>query len=154
VEPTNAANQSLLVQLLAILRAIHWAHWTAHWQVKGTPSYGDHLLFERLYSGLAGDIDSLAEKIVAYFGVEAVSAAPNLGIAHQFLVAYDAEGDTDVYLRALKMELHLQNALKRVYTQIEASGEMSLGLDDFLMALANSHETNVYLLRQRLRPSV
>lgn len=154
MEPTNAANQSLLVQLLAILRAIHWAHWTAHWQVKGTPSYGDHLLFERLYSGLAGDIDGLAEKIVAYFGVEAVSAASNMGIARQFLAAYDAEGDTDVYLRALKMELHLQNALKRVYTQIEASGEMSLGLDDFLMALANSHETNVYLLRQRLRPSV
>jgi DNA-binding ferritin-like protein len=154
VEPTTSGNQSLLVQLLSILRAIHWSHWTAHWQVKGTPSYGDHLLFERLYTGLAGEIDGLAEKIVAYFGVEAVAAEPSIGTAHQFIAAYDKAGDTDVYLRALKMELHLQNALKRVYDQIEASGEMTLGLDDFLMALANAHETNIYLLRQRLRPSI
>ena len=30
-------------------------------------------------------------------------------------------------------------------------GEMSLGMDDFLMATANEHETNQYLLRQVLR---
>jgi len=147
-------NQVLLQQLLAILRAIQWSHWTGHWQSKGVASYADHLLFQKFYEDMTEEIDGLAEKIVAYFGVEAVSAEPSIGIAHQFIAAYDEAGDTDVYMRALKMELHLQNALKRVYDQIEASGEMSLGLDDFLMALANSHETNIYLLRQRLRPSI
>lgn len=150
MEPTSSASQATLVQLLAILRALHWAHWTTHWQVKGTPFYGDHLLFERLYSGLTGEIDGLAEKIVAYFGVEAVAPTPNMEQAIRFLALYD-QGDSDVYTRALKMELHLQNALKRTYDTLKTSSNLSLGLDDFLMAVSNAHETNVYLLRQRIR---
>lgn len=153
MEPTSQVSQALLQQLLAILRAIHWSHWTAHWQVKGTPSYGDHLLFERLYGALAEEIDGLAEKLVAFYGVEAVSAEASIDITHQFIAAYDKGGVGDVYKRALMMELHLQNALKRVYEAVKGSGEMSLGLDDFIMAVANTHETHVYLLRQRLRPS-
>lgn len=151
MEPTSRSNQDLLSQLLAILQGIQWAHWTAHWQSKGTPSYGDHLLFERLYGSLKEEIDGLAEKLVAYYGVESVAATASIADAHRFLASYDQV--PDLYKRALMMELHLQNALKRVYDGIKESGEMSLGLDDFIMALANNHETHIYLLRQRLRPS-
>jgi hypothetical protein len=42
-----------------------------------------------------------------------------------------------------------QLALRAVYDTIKASGELSLGLDDFLMAMADAHDTNRYLLRQR-----
>lgn len=150
MEPSSSANQATLVQLLAIFRALHWAHWTAHWQVKGTAFYGDHGLFERLYGGLTGEIDGLAEKIVAYFGVEAVAPTANMAQAQSFLALYD-QGESDVYKRALKMELHLQNALKRTYESIKNSNEMTLGLDDFLMAVSNAHETHIYLLRQRVR---
>jgi DNA-binding ferritin-like protein len=153
MEPTSQANQALLIQLLAILRAIHWSHWTTHWQVKGTPFYSDHLLFERLYTDLLGEIDDLAEKIVAYYGSEAVAPAANISAAHQFISAYDKSG-ADPYKRALMMELHLQNALKSVYDSVTSSNEMSLGLDDYLMAVANLHETHIYLLRQRIRTSV
>ena len=54
----------ILCVLLATLRAAHLIHWTGHWQVKGDTQYGDHLLLERVYSGLADEIDTLAEKIV------------------------------------------------------------------------------------------
>jgi len=149
MEPTTQASRDLLLQLLAILRALHWSHWTTHWQVRGTPAYGDHLLFSRLYESLVEEIDGLAEKIVAYFGAESVSATASIEVTQRFLNAYAKISDP--YKRALAMEKHLQNATRRVYDRIKESDEMSLGLDDFLMSLANNHETSQYLLQQRLR---
>jgi len=149
MEPSSPQNRTLLTQLLALLRATHWSHWTTHWQVRGTPSYGDHLLFQRLYEEMVDEIDGLAEKIVSYYGAEAVAAEPNIAIAHAFLKAYSEVSDP--YKRALMIETHLQNALKRVYDALKESGEMTLGLDDYIMAVANAHETFQYLLRQRLR---
>lgn len=62
----------ILCVLLATLRAAHLIHWTGHWQVKGDTQYGDHLLLERVYTALADEIDTLAEKVVSTFGCEAV----------------------------------------------------------------------------------
>ena len=39
--------------------------------------------------------------------------------------------------------------IRAVYDMLKGSGELSLGLDDFLMAMADAHDTNRYLLRQR-----
>jgi DNA-binding ferritin-like protein len=53
---------NILLQLLAILRALQWSHQTAHWKVRGEPFYGDHLLFQKLYEAVGEEIDTLAEK--------------------------------------------------------------------------------------------
>ena len=79
----NAAQQ--LSDLLATLRAVHFIHWTGHWQVKGSPYYGDHLLLQRLYEGLDNEIDTLAEKLVAMFGVEIVNPAQQSVIMNQII---------------------------------------------------------------------
>jgi len=150
MEPANPDNKVLLKQLLGILRALHWSHWTSHWQVRGDTSYGDHLLFERLYTAITDEIDALAEKIVSYYGAEAVSALPSMEFSEDFLALYDET--TDVYKRALLMETHFQNAAKKVYETLKGMDEMTLGLDDYIMSIANTHETHQYLLRQRLRP--
>jgi len=34
------------------------------------------------------------------------------------------------------------------YDKLKEMDDISLGLDDFLMATANAHETNLYLLQQ------
>lgn len=150
MEPARPLARSLLTQLLGMLRAVHWSHWTTHWQVRGTPSYGDHLLFERLYKGLEEEIDALAEKIVSYYGAEAVDAVANADFMLRFLSRYEQVADP--YARGLAVETYLQKSLKRVYDQLKGTDEMTLGLDDYLMATANLHETHQYLLRQRLRP--
>ena len=143
----------LLLQLLAILRAMHWAHWTAHWRMRGTPFYGDHLMFQRMYEELAGEVDSLAEKIIGTYGGNSVKDEHVISDAHRFITACEtAVRDGDLYKRALMMETYLQNAIKTTYDALKASGELSLGMDDFLMALSNAHETNLYLLRQRSQP--
>lgn len=147
VSPGVSVN--LQLQLLAILRALHWSHWTAHWKAKGETSYQDHLLFQRLYEGVITEIDTLAEKIVGAFGSDAMCNLSVMSDAHKFL-AHHAATRSDPYVCALGMEEHLQVSLKTAYDALKATGELSLGLDDFLMQVASSHETALYLLRQRL----
>lgn len=136
------------MMLLAHLRAIQWFYWTAHWSVSGASFYGDHLLLQRLYqeNDINEAIDGLGERIVAYFGPEAVNPAMIGAMAQKILMG--ASESTDVMKVALKMEMGLQEAIRRAW-QANQAHDMSLGLDDFLMALANERDTAIYLLRQR-----
>ena len=138
----------LLLQILSILRAIHWSHWTSHWKSKGETSYQDHLLFERLYTGVSEEIDTLAEKIAGIYGPESLGELSLLSDSYRFLAGHP---ESDLYQHAIAIEEHLQKALRSAYDRLKESGELSLGLDDYLMATASSHETNLYLLRQKLR---
>lgn len=149
MEPAQPRSRTLLAQLLGMLRAVHWSHWTTHWQVRGSTSYGDHLLFERLYTDMPEEIDDLAEKIVSYFGAEAVDPIASIEFTHAFLSKYVQIENP--YERGLAVETYLQKSIKRVYDTLKEADEMTLGLDDYLMATANLHETHEYLLRQRLR---
>ena len=139
-----------LLNLLAFLKAIYFLHWSNHWRVEGNPSYGDHLLFERLYGLLPSEIDGLAEKIIAMFGSDAISmsqlAATELSV-HQQL-----EQEPDLHKRAEWAEKELQRLVKDIFDNLEVEEALPLGLNDYLAALANSHDTHVYLLQQRLRP--
>ena len=145
---TAAVSDSVL-DLLAALRAIHFLHWTSHWQAKGDPSYGDHLLFQRLYEEVAGEIDGLAEKAVALGGNSAVSPTAAVGRMAEYVQTWGAsvECGADCALRA---EQDLQAIVRGTYEGLKESGDLSLGMDDFLMSLANDHETHLYLLQQRL----
>jgi len=147
----DVPTEEMLQNLLAYLRALHFCHWTAHWQAKGDPQYGDHLLFERLYSGVTDEIDALAEKLVSGYGASAVNAAVQSHLMDRLVaMATDAVPD-DLFRRALFMEDALQDALKAIFEEIESRSELSLGMNDFLAAMANTHETHQYLLRQRTR---
>lgn len=153
--PSIRGTMKLLLQLLSILRAIHWAHWGAHWKVKGDPFYADHLLFQRLYEGMGEEIDGLAEKIVGIYGPQTVSDTDVMAESLRFLNQYGDGTEANMYTglcaRALAMEQHLQKAIKDAYDGLKESGEITLGLDDFLMSLASAHETALYLLGQKLR---
>lgn len=142
----NAAQ--IVTTLLAALRTAHWSHWTSHWQVKGNPYYGDHLLLDRLYNALTDEIDTLAEKCVAFYGTESVDPVAQANMMSDMLVHH---AESDPIVRALRIERFLQTMFAEVFEELEASGQMSLGLNDFIAAAANAHETAVYLLQQRTR---
>jgi DNA-binding ferritin-like protein len=146
--PEHDVAQRLLSHLLAALRAAQQSHWTMHWQVQGTSFYGDHQMFERLYEGLTEEIDTLAEKMVAGFGEGVVSLPEQM--QWQAYLAHEWDKDDDLYYRALHIEQYLQKHFKQTYDALKRIDQMSLGLDDFLMSTANSHETNLYLLGQRI----
>lgn len=138
----------LLQVLLSVLRAQHWNYWTSHWQASGEASYGDHLLFSRMYEAIVEEIDGLAEKMVGFYGSEAVDACPQIDLTHKFLQSWSVYKCP--YHRGIHSEKELQRLFKTVYDKLKQMDSMSLGLDDYIMATASAHETNLYLLQQRV----
>jgi len=146
----NAA-KTLIRNLLALLRAVQWNHLTSHWQSQGVSSYGDHLLFQRLYEAMGDEIDALAEKSVGLFGSNAVDSADQaLRMSAQMRVLSAVR---DPYERGLKAEKALQDLLARVRKELQKMGQLPLGLDDYLAATASTHDTHVFLLQQRRESS-
>jgi DNA-binding ferritin-like protein len=148
----------LLPQLLGCMQAMYHMHWISHWKVKGTPYYGDHLLFQRLYESMPNEIDGLAEKIVSMYGPDIICPNKQASYIQKWISEFmstssgsNSDPNMGIIDRQLSMENRFQNIIKVVYKKLEAAGELSLGLDDFLQALANAHETHQYLLRQRGR---
>lgn len=135
-----------LCGLLAILRAQEMSYQTSHWQSSGMAYYGNHLLFQRLYESVGAEIDGIAEKMVGYLGSESVNLAPQA--VKVAAVAFGWSKIDCPFHRGLASEEQLQAATKAAYDGIKELGAMTLGLDDFLMAMANAHETNSYLLQQ------
>lgn len=147
--PESEDAQDVLKDLLACLRALQLHYYEAHWTAKGDPYYGDHLLFQRLYEALPASYDTLAEKMVAYFGPDSVATVPQISRMALFAEPWQDYGD--LYKSSLAAEEDLQVLIEAAYGIISEKNEMTLGLDDYLMALANDHETNIYLLQQRNR---
>jgi DNA-binding ferritin-like protein len=140
----------ILCVLLATLRAAHLIHWTGHWQVKGDTQYGDHLLLERVYTALADEIDTLAEKVVSTFGCEAVDPISQIDMISETSKVL-ADPCVDPLVRSLEVEEKLQKLLSSTFSELECMDYLTLGMNDFIMGMANSHDTFIYLLRQRLR---
>lgn len=137
-----------LAHLLAYLRSMYLSYQTSHWQTKGPTYYGNHLLFQRLYESVQGEVDALAEKIVGYVG----PAGVDLDGQADMIATLSREWSSiaDHHRRGLEVEAGFQHHVKSAYDAIKACGMMTLGLDDWLMATANAHETNTYLLQQVL----
>jgi len=140
--------RSALAEVLAVLQAQSLSYQTSHWQTVGASFYGNHLLFERLYGSVLEQIDQLAEKMVGYLGRESVDIAPRI-LKIASLVEYWGQIECP-HERGLLSESELQACVKSAYDQIKSVKAMTLGLDDWLMAVANAHEENTYLLQQVL----
>lgn len=153
-QPSDAA---AYLAVLAHLRALQWLAWTAHWQSKGPNFYGMHLLLERLYTGKGEDFsgpnieeqtDELGERIIAHFGNSSINPI-QLNNQMTELLKVAATSSTDPACQLLCLERSLQQAIKVAWDlEQQAGSNRSLGLDDYLMGLANDRETAIYLLQQ------
>jgi len=135
--------------VLSILRAQYISYQTSHWQVKGQNFYENHLLFQRLYEAVQGEVDGTAEKLVGLVGPDSVALEVQIELIEDWCERWAATSDH--HLRGLRSERDVQAVLKNAYDEIKASNAMTLGLDDFLMATASAHDTNAYLLQQVLQ---
>lgn len=136
------------VRVLAYMRALQWAYWVSHWQVKGGHFYGDHLLLQRLYEGFNKPIDQLAERIVGRFGSGSIDPVKVGTAALVLLQSHGRELAEDPFKTLLFLEGELNDALKVAWTTANQAGD--LGLDDLLMGFAAEQDERIYLLRQRL----
>ena len=132
---------------VASLRALYLIETQCHWLTRGTGFYGDHLLFERLYKQSQDDADAMAERVIGLFGEKAVDMGSQADYLSKLLHKY--QGD-DYHELALKMEQDFLEFAQQVFDAFEAEDVLSLGLNDLLATIADSHETAVSLLQQAL----
>lgn len=146
-----------LKKYLALMKALQNYYQHAHWISKGEPYYGDHLLFERLYGSMGGQIDSLAEKMVGLGGDHFVCVKTVMEMTSKILSHIPTmDEDTLGYELAqigLRLERAFLNCTKNLYNKMKEEESLTLGFDDMLMSLYNEHEGNVYLLKQRVKRS-
>ena len=137
----------MLRLVLAILRAQYLSYQTSHWQTSGPSYYGNHLLFQRLYEGVQAEIDAIGEKLVGYFGIEAVDLEISLYSVCEMVSRWNSHDC--LFCRGVASESELQEALAIISNSWPTERyPMPLGLDDWLAATANAHESNQYLLQQ------
>lgn len=144
-EPPN----EVLLSALTGLRAAYLVHQQAHWESRGPHYYGDHLLYERLYTSSQEDADELAERIAGLMGSEALSIHGQWGEMLEDETLLGIIQIQDTYERSLRIEEHALFLLEEAYHTLSDTEDMTLGLDDLLMSLCSNRETSLYLLRQR-----
>lgn len=150
----GGAPASELAVLLAALRAEAMVHQAHHWGTKGPQYYGDHLLYDRVYSDVFGMVDGLAERAVGSGLV--VLVQPLLQVHHMsgFMKSFYRDAPVvptpeDMALLSLRAVLRFLVLLNTAYAAMEAKGGLSHGTDNLLQGLADDHEKLVYLLKQR-----
>jgi hypothetical protein len=128
------------------LRAAHHVLWTLHWQAEGTPSYGDHLLYERLYKARVEEIDRVAELIAALFGASALDAVASWDRATPF-IGLGAKRPAPE-----RATLIVEAAMEAVEAAIEANtGKHAAAADNVFAGVADALDNAYYLLAQRTR---
>jgi len=133
------------LRIASILFVAQWTHLHNHWTCKGGSYYGDHLLFMRIYEGIAEEIDTLVEKWVAMGNPAPMSSI--IGYAVKWQVQFElVQGLPE---RSLAVEKAVLKVIGQAFDEMEKAGHLSLGLNDFLAAVCNKHETAIYLLQQR-----
>jgi DNA-binding ferritin-like protein len=144
-----------LMEFLACLKLNLTYIQAAHWISKGKSFYGDHLLFERIYTELVEEIDTYAEKVLALSSDEVVNPIEVLGVAAERLpriVKFQGGDDGDELAKnALNSEKYVLAELEKLYELLKEQDNMTMGLDDLLMAMHNSHENHIYLIQQRTK---
>jgi len=143
-----------LAVLLAALRAEAMIHQAHHWGTKGPQFYGDHLLYDRVYSDVFGMVDGLAERTVG--AGQQVLVQPLLQIHHMSGFTQSFYRDAPVVptpdemaMLSLRAVLRFLVLLNLAYASLESKGALSHGTDNLLQGHADDHEQLVYLLKQR-----
>lgn len=164
-EPEQSFSMSLLSQwmnqpyaelsvLLSWLRALQTVHQSNHWQSSADPFYGDHNLYERIYSAVTADIDRVAEKAVGMGTADLVcpcivSQQMNAILAAYYLTRPGIPQPNDLAVRSLHMERTFISVITEMAECLATRRLLTKGVDNMLADLADRHEGNVYLLKQR-----
>lgn len=147
---TKIADTYILDSLLACLRAAHQVHWTAHWTTEGANFFSDHELFNKLYSSIPGEIDGLAEKITSMYGAASVNLPDQMVVMAKYITKW-VKDHPNLVDRSYTVETDIQAAIKTTRDALGADGSLSIGLDNFLQGIADSHDNHLYLLKQRMK---
>ena len=123
------------------------------------PSFsGDHVnLYGKIYAEVQEQVDGAIEKSVGLFGEECGDPIEVTKKALEIMREYPSpieQSPAGIAAVGLQIERDYLAFSKALYSGLKKSGDLSLGLDDFIMANASAHETFVYLLQRRIKSEV
>jgi DNA-binding ferritin-like protein len=133
---------------IALLRTAYNVHQQSHWKEKGANFYGNHLLFERLYTNSAKDADAAAEKMIGVFGEETLDLSMQAQLIGKMMAKYSTSSPLENSLAVEKAILAFSD---KIYEDLKNEDKLTLGTDDFLMTIASNREEAVYLLQQAMK---
>jgi len=155
----NDILKTSLVLYIAMIKAMHsWFH-AAHHVTRGTGFAGDHtLLYSEIYEAFEDNLDAAVEKAIGLCDDQSVADPCSiLEGACDILRDYKTPvvcSSAEIALHALKAEKDFVVLTEKIFKGLESTGCLSLGLNDFLAATANQHETFVYKLQQRVKAEI
>ncbi len=147
---------NILSDYLGSLRATQlWFH-AAHNLTKGTGFAGDHVnLYGEIYLQLQEDFDVAVEQAIGLTQDEGIGCPIKItGDALSTLKEVPSPSNmaaADIAVTALALIQNHIRILTEIFSILEESGSLPLGLNDFLAASANRYDTYVYLLAQRIK---
>lgn len=143
----NPALVNALVAVHTALEVEQMLFHVYHWKAKGQDYYGDHLLYQRLYTDRAAEIDRIGEVILAVGPASAVNPLTTIVGMHDLAQRTEAAGGSD----AGKGVSLVQETLRRIgdANELLGSDPYSLSVNNVLAGFADKHLEALYLLRQR-----
>lgn len=142
---------SVFLVQLKFLSQIHQTH---HWTTKGDPFYGDHLLYSRLYDGIAGEVDSIAEKAVGLGSTANVDLVLQTSQIMKLVQGYGMSStipqQSELAKRSYLAEMNFLKVASCLAESMKECGTLTRGLDNMLQGIEDKHENHVFLLKQRI----
>jgi DNA-binding ferritin-like protein len=145
-----------LIAFVASFKAAEmWMH-AAHHLTKGPAFIAAHeSLYGKIYETIGGDYDTLIEKLVYSLDNEEIACPIMISsLAAKILMKYDSPANLDernISAMALVLLVDHMKGIEKLRGVLEASGMLTLGMDDFLSAAFNQYESYAYKLNQHLK---
>ena len=140
IETETNDQEVALRKVLAYLRALYLNYQNSHWLAAG--DHATHLLFERLYTSLTDEMDSMAEKLIGVCGFQALNPCKQMEMINGCLAKW--EQIECFYGRGTEAETEFLDLLKGMRGNIQ----FSEGVCNLLDGIADVHEGNIYLLKR------
>jgi len=149
----------MLVQyarLIGMIKAYQlWFH-SAHHITKGTGFAGDHNnLYGKIYEDTLKLFDDAVEKAVGITDMEDLACPIKISsLAFKRLQGIKTPSNCDNVNIALTAAYIIDNSLSEVeeiFKTMEEDNSLTLGMNDYLGSLANTMESHLYLLKQRIK---
>lgn len=146
----------ILSGYIGMIRAMQLWFQSAHNLTKGPGFAGDHVnLYGKIYTDLQDEYDAAVEKAIGITGDEGIGCPKHVtSVALGILGRYPSPAgmsSLDIAKAASGMVNDYIDTITDLFYTLEEMGSLPLGLNDFLAASANTHESYAYLLSQRIK---
>ena len=140
-----------LAGFLAVTEGLQIIHHSHHWQTKGENFYGDHLLYQRLYEAIVGEIDLIGEKLIGVSqDVSLTNYFKRVKAMEVFLKAV-THSDQPYVVVSHDAEIAYVRLGGELMDKLEQAGLLTRGLEQMLGNILDKHEEHIYLLEQRVK---